>query len=277
MPHREDRFCAHDGLRLHENCWLPAGEPGGVVVVVHGLNDHSGRYTELAARLNRHGYAVYAMDLRGHGKSQGARLLIRSFDEYLADLELHVDRVRRRGPDKPLFLFGHSMGGAIVALLGITRQPDVRGLVLSVPAVVIGGGVSPLLRRLAPLVSRLFPRLRIMRLGYRTLCRDPEVVEQFKNDPLVYHGRFPVRTGAEILRAAGRIQDQMEALKLPLLLLHGTADMATDPEGSRRLHARAGSTDKTLKLYEGLFHDLLHEPEKEQVTADLIEWLDARR
>jgi len=277
MPYCQDSFAAGDGLRLHENCWLPEDGSGGVVIVVHGLNEHSGRYSEVATRLSGHGYAVYAMDLRGHGKSQGARLLVRSFDEYLADLELYLDRVRRREPDRPLFLLGHSMGGAIVALLAITRQPDVRGLVLSVPAVLIGGSVFPLLRRLAPLVSRLFPRLRIMRLGYRMLSRDPQVVEQFKSDPLVYHGRFPVRTGTEILRAAGRIQGQMEALKLPLLLLHGTADRVTDPAGSRRLYARAGSADKTLKLYEGLYHDLLHEPEKDQVTADLIEWLDARR
>ena len=276
MPYEEDHFQARDGLRLHEYRWLPESDPTAVVVVVHGIIEHSGRYARVAAELNGQGYAVYAMDLRGHGKSDGDRILVRSFDEYTADLELFLDRVRAREPGKPLFLFGHSMGGAIVVLFAVTRRPDVRGLVLSAPALRIGGGMFPVLRRLATFASRLFPRLRVARLGESLLSRDPQVIAQFKSDPLVFHGRFPVRTGDEILRAARRIQDLMEAVELPLLLLHGTGDFVTDPEGTRRLHARASSADKTLKLYEGLYHDLLHEPEKEQITADLIEWLNAR-
>ena len=278
MLHYEDRFETHDGLQLHENRWLPERDPAAaVVVVVHGIIEHSGRYAPAAAALNRQGYAVYAMDLRGHGKSDGSRVAIRRFDEYLADLELFLDRVRAREPGKPLFLFGHSMGGAIVTLFALSRQPDVRGLVLSAPAFRIAGRLFPVLRRLAALFSRLLPWLRVTQLGYSMLSRDPQVIARFKSDPLVFHGRFPVRTGAEILRAARRIQDQMEAINLPFLLLHGTGDFVTDPEGSRQLHARAASADKTIKLYDGLYHDLLNEPEKEQVTADLIEWLNARR
>jgi len=276
MPNEEDDFSARDGLRLHENRWLPQGDPAAVVVVVHGLIEHSGRYAEVADELNRHGYAVYAMDLRGHGRSEGDRILVRSFDEYTADLEFYLDRVRACQPGKPLFLFGHSMGGAIVVLFAVTRRPDVRGLILSAPALRIGGGMFPVLRRLAGLFSYLLPRLKLVRMSFRLASRDPEVVADLESDPLVYHGRFPVRTGAEILRAARRIQDRMEAVELPLLLLHGTGDFVTDPEGTRRLHARAGSADKTLKLYKGLYHDLLHEPEKVQITADLIEWLNAR-
>jgi len=276
MPHEEDRFETRDGLRLFENRWLPEGDPVGVVIVVHGIIEHGGRYADVAAELNRHGYAVYAMDLRGHGRSEGERVSIRSFDEHLADLEVFLDRVRAREPRRPLFLLGHSMGGAVVALLALTRRPAVRGLILSAPAIKVGRGVAPILRRVAAFVSLVFPGLRLVQMGFRMLSRDPEVVAQFKNDPLVFHGRFPVRTGAEILRAAGRIRDRMEAIDLPLLILHGTRDIVTDPEGSRELHARARSTDKTLKLYEGLYHDLLREPEKEQITADLIEWLGAR-
>lgn len=277
MPYEEDDLSAPDGLRLHENRWLPESDPTAVVVLVHGIIEHSGRYAEVAAELNRHGYAVYAMDLRGHGKSAGDRILIRSFDQYTADLELFLDRVRAHQPGKPLFLFGHSMGGAIVALFAVTRRPNLRGLILSAPALRVGGGMFPVLRRLAGVFSYLLPRLKLVRMSFRLASRDPEVVAQLKSDPLVYHGRFPVRTGAEILRAARRIQDRMEAVELPLLLLHGTGDLVTDPEGSRQLHARAGSADKTLKLYKRLYHDLLHEPEKEQITADLIQWLNARR
>jgi len=277
MPHEQDRFQTHDGLWLNENRWLPEGELTAVVVFVHGFIEHSGRYAELAQRLNQEGYAVYAMDLRGHGKSEGDRVFIRAFDDLLADLERFLERVRTREPRKPTFLFGHSMGGTVAALLAATRPPEVRGLMLSAPACRISNRVFPLLRRLAGFLSLVLPKLRLVPMSFKSLSRDPEVVDQFKRDPLVFHGRFPVRSGAEILRAADRISGQLEAIRLPFLVLHGTGDTVTDPEGSRRLCEQAGSTDKTLKLYDGLYHDLFHEPEKEQVTADVIEWLGARR
>jgi alpha-beta hydrolase superfamily lysophospholipase len=277
MPYEEDGFEAEDGLVLHEHRWLPERDAKGVLVMLHGFLEHAGRYAEAAAELNRHGYAVYAMDLRGHGKSEGERVFIESFSQYLGDIEVLLRRVRAREPEKPVFLFGHSMGGTIFAMLAATRPPDARGVVLSAPAVLVGGGVFPVLRHLAGLVSRVFPRLRVVRMGLRYVSRDPEVVAEIQRDPLVFHGRFPVRTGAEVLSAARLVQDVIPAMALPLLILHGTGDRVTDPEGSRRLHARASSSDKTLNLYEGLYHDLLHEPEKERVMADLVEWLDARR
>jgi acylglycerol lipase len=274
MSHHEDRVATADGLTLYEHWWLPDGEPRAAVVVVHGINEHSGRYARLAGDLNGHDYAVYTMDLRGHGRSEGERALIRSFDRYLDDVGQLVERVAARQPGKPLFIFGHSMGGAIVALLAITRPPKVRGIVLSSPAILIAGNVFPVLRRLASLVSRVWPTLRITRLGCRFISHDQAVVEAFRNDPLVFHGRFPVCTGAEILRAAQRIQSDARQFALPLLVLHGTGDLVTDPAGSRLLVARAGSTDKTLRLYTGLYHEVLSEPERAEVVADLLAWLD---
>ena len=277
MSHHEDYFTAGDGLRLFEQSWLPAGEPLASIVVVHGINEHSGRYAKLAGDLNARGYAVYTMDLRGHGRSDGDRALIRTFDQYLDDVELLVGRVSARQAGKPIFLLGHSMGGTIVALLGITRQPHVRGLILSAPAVVIAGGVFPVLRRLASFASAVWPTLRLVRMGCRFISRDPAVVEAFRNDPLVFHGRFPVRTGAEILQAAKRLQTTAHRLTLPLLVLHGTGDFVTDPQGSRLLVARAGSADKTLRLYVGLYHEVFSEPERRQVLADVVAWLDGHR
>lgn len=274
MPHHENRFTARDGLQLYEQSWLPNREPRAVVVIIHGINEHSGRYAQLAANLNRHGYAVYTMDLRGHGRSAGPRALVRSFDDYLDDVEVLLERVADREPNKPIFLFGHSMGGAIVARLGITRPPKVRGLILSAPAVLIAGGVFPLLRRLAWLASIVWPTLRVTRMGCRFISRDPAVVEAFRNDPLVFHGRFPVRTGAEILANAKHLQTNASRLRLPLLIFHGTGDFVTDPQGSRLLASRAASSDKTLRLYEGFYHEVFSEPEREQVVADLLAWLD---
>lgn len=276
MPHKEARFAAPDGLELYEQCWLPDSAPKAVVALAHGVNEHSGRYAELAEVLNQRGFALWAMDLRGHGRSAGPRAWVERFDDYLADLHVFLDRVRCGAPCERIFLMGHSMGGAIAALYAITRRPQLQGLILSAPALVIGGRVFPLLRHLAGVVSRLFPRLRLVRLGCRFVSRDPAVVERFRNDPLVYHGRFPVRTGAEILRSAARIGEQMEQVRLPLLILHGTGDVVTDAEGSRRLYARAASADKTLCLYPGLYHEVLSEPEKDRVRADLLNWLDKR-
>jgi alpha-beta hydrolase superfamily lysophospholipase len=280
MSHHEERFTTPDGLSLYGQRWLPELPAGTVVAVVHGFVEHSGRYARLAEHLNRQGYAVYAMDLRGHGRSEGPRCFVRRFDQYLEDLDLFLDRVAAAEPDKPLFLFGHSMGGLIVAQWAISRparQAAARGLVLSGPALRVGRRLFPLLRHLAWIASLLAPRMPVVRLGWRRISRDPAVVEDFRRDPLVFHGRFPVRTGAEILAAMRSVGRRMERLESPLLILHGTGDCICDVEGSLQLDRRAGSTDKTLRLYNGLYHDLFHEPERAEVLADLLAWLDARR
>jgi len=277
VVYEDDHFETPDGLRLYEQCWLPEMDTTAVVVLVHGFIEHSGRYAQMAEQLNDQGYAVYALDLRGHGRSRGEPVFVRSFDEYLDDLEVFVQSVRRREPDRPLFILGHSMGGTIAARFAAQRQPDVQGLILSAPAVMVGKGVFPILRRLASFVGRWFPRLRLVRMGTGRLSRDPEVVAEFCSDPLVFHGRFPVRIGAEILRAAQQVQDEAGAIRLPLLILQGTRDWIVDPKGARRLQTLAGSSDKTVRLYDGLYHDLFHEPEREEVINDLIGWMNDRR
>ncbi len=277
MPHHEDHFQANDGLTLYHQCWTPNGESRAVVILVHGFTEHSGRYADVAEVLGRHGYAVHAMDLRGHGRSEGERVFVNSFDEYLDDLDRLWEYVQARESGKPVFLLGHSMGGAIVAQFSMTRQPNANGLILSAPALGVGHGLFPVLRKLAPWASRWFPRLKVVRMGSGWLSRDPQVVADFRADPLVLHDRFPVRIGAEILRLAAALQDNAPAMRLPLLILHGTGDRVVGAGTSRQFHDRAGSADKAIRLYDGLYHDLLHEPEQEQVLADLIEWLDDRR
>ncbi len=276
MSHGCETLSTPDGLRLHLHRWLPKGNPKAVVIIVHGFCEHGGRYGRMAVDLYQHDYAVYAADLRGHGRSLGQRAWVRRFDEYLDDLQLVFEHVAHKYPQLPLFLFGHSMGGAIATLYCLERKPLPCGLILSGPALLIAADVFPWLRRLAALGSALCPRLRIARMGCRYLSRDEQVVEAFKNDPFVFHERFPIRTGNEVLRAAKRIESLMPRLTLPLLILHGTGDRVADPQGSRRLHDEAASTDKTLQLYEGLYHEVLSEPEREQVLGDLLAWLDAR-
>lgn len=276
MTFHEDRFTVHDGLTLYYRRWLPPTAPRAVVVLIHGVCEHGGRYAPVAEKFCSQGYAVYALDLRGHGRSDGQRLLIATFDDFLDDLEEFLAHVAAEQSGRPVFLLGHSMGGAIVARLALRGRPQIGGLILSAAALRIGGNVFPVLRKLAWLMSRVWPRLRLVRLGSGMLSRDPQVVADFRSDPLVYQGKFPVRIGAEILEVAQDIQGRMESFEVPLLILHGTGDRLTDPRGSWELYTRARSADKTLKLYPGLYHDLLHEPEWGQVSDEILDWLGAR-
>lgn len=272
----ENAFLAADGTMLFERRWLPAGTFRGEILIVHGFLEHGGRYARTAEALAGRGFAVTATDLRGHGRSGGPRCWVRSFDDYLVDLDVVFVRVRNRTGGKPLFLFGHSLGGLIAILWCQERQPVLSGLLLSGPALEVPRQLFPWMRRAAKVGSVLFPRLRLVRMGCRNISRDEAVVRQFRADPLVFHGRFPVRTGAEILRAGEVARRRLGEVRVPLLILHGTADRAAAVEGSRALYEQAESKDKQLRLYDGLYHEVLNEPEREQVLGDMAEWIEER-
>jgi acylglycerol lipase len=272
----EGMFEAADGFQLFERWWTPEGETKAAVVIVHGFAENSGRYFHVAERLINSGYAVYTFDLRLHGKSGGAKAFVRSFDEYLSDLDVFLDRTRERQPQKPLFLLGHSMGGSISTLFAITRKPDIRGLLLSAAALKMGDDISPILISLSGIIGTILPKLPTVKLDSSAISRDPKVIESYDNDPLNYRGGTPARTGAEMVRATKIMQERMGEIDLPLLIMHGTEDRLANIDGSRQLQERARSSDKSLKLYEGLYHEILNEPEKDQVMTDIIEWMDAR-
>lgn len=272
----EGRFTGPGGLSLRERWWLPEGETRSAVVLVHGLKDHSARYDHTGGWLAGRGYAVHAPDLRGHGESEGERFFVETFDEYVEDLHAFLGRVRERENGRPLFLMGHSMGGAVASLLVLDRAPDLAGLVLTAPALQPNENVSPILIRLAGVISRFFPRAPVTKVDVKSLSHLPAVVEAARKDPLSNERPAPARTGNEILRAMRRIQERAAEISLPLLVLHGTEDHLTNPGGSETLFKRAGSVDKDLKLYEGLYHELLNEPEREQVLGDIVRWMDER-
>jgi alpha-beta hydrolase superfamily lysophospholipase len=274
VAHRESYLNGKDGVMLLTQSWLPkSGEPKAVVVLVHGLKDYSDRYGDFAHALTQHGYAVYAYDQRGHGDSAGDRVWVGQFDDYLDDLGAFVERVRQEQPGKPFFLFGHSMGGAVVTLYTIRKQPDANGLVLSAAALKIDA--NGLLRGSVHLFSTIAPSLAVFELKDEDFSRDKAVVDSMKHDPLIYDGSGPARTAGEVLNAIGEIRERSQELKVPVLAMHGTLDKVTPPSGDDDLVAKASSTDKTAKKYDGLVHDLLHEPEKDQVVADVVAWLDA--
>lgn len=277
IAHEQTVFEGTGGLRLFAQSWRPTREePRAVLIVVHGLRDHSSRYAELAEHLVGQGFAVHAFDLRGHAHSEGVRVHIDSFEEYLSDLGLFLAHVRQREGTRPVFLFGHSMGGAIVTLFTLEKKPDVQGLVLSAPALKPGADVSKALITTTRVLGGLLPNLGVLELDPKKFSRDPAVVQENESDPLVFQEGGPARTASELLSALGVLSERMKEVTTPVLVLHGTADTLTDPEGSKALAAQARSTDKTLKLYDGLAHDLLHEPEKAQVLTDVVQWLRMR-
>jgi alpha-beta hydrolase superfamily lysophospholipase len=272
----EETFPAPDGLPLFERRFQPTVESRGEVVIVHGFVEHGGRYQPTAEAIAACGFTVSVTDLRGHGRSGGARCWIRSFDDYLDDLDIVIDRARRRTGNQPLFLFGHSLGGLIAVLWCVKHQPKLNGLILSGPALELPDTLFPWIKRLAKIGSVLFPRLRLVRMGGRNVSRDPEVVRQFRDDPLIFHDRFPVRTGAEIIRAGDVARQRFADVRVPLLILHGTADRVATVAASRALYEQAESSDKRLCVYDGLYHEVLNEPEREKVRADLIHWIEER-
>lgn len=276
-PSYTDTLTAYDDLTLFIQGWRPEKPQRGTVVLVHGYAEHSDRYQHVAAFLTARGYAVHTYDQRGYGRSEGRRAFVRSFGEYISDLHDVVCHVRQEEEaDCPLFHLGHSMGGLVCTLYCLDHGARPAGLVLSSPALRVNEDMAPILRRFAGVVSQLAPTLPTVHLKHETLSRDPAVVAWSEADPLNYHGRIRARTGQEILRAANCLWDRAGQLTVPLLVFHGTADGLTTVDGSRELYRRAGSTDKTLKLYEGFYHETMNEPENDKVLADIVDWLDAR-
>jgi alpha-beta hydrolase superfamily lysophospholipase len=270
----EERITGADHLPVLLRSWRPAADARGVVAICHGFNSHSGYYRWAAAELAARGFAVYAVDLHGRGESDGERFYTDSVDDYVTDVGAMIDVAREREPGVPVFLLGHSAGGVTAVCYALAHQATLAGLVcesfaFKVPAPDVALSVLKGL-------SHVAPHLHVLRLKNEDFSRDPEVVRAMNADPLIRDEVQPTQTVAALVRADERLERDFPLVTLPLLILHGTADKATSPAGSRAFHDRAGSKDKTLKLYEGHVHDLLNDVGREQVIADIAGWLEAR-
>jgi acylglycerol lipase len=267
------------GRAAYWQAWLPDGPARAIVVIVHGIHEHSGRYAHVGHRLATAGFAAYAADHRGHGRSGGRRANIERMALVVDDLSSFVRFATQRHARLPVFMVGHSLGG-LIALHWVTEphwatEPEGRldGLVVSGPAVEVLVG-SALAKRLAGVLSALVPDLRVSSINADWISRDPEVVRAYREDPLVDHGRIKARTGAEILATIESLPARLPQLSVPLLLLHGTGDRICAPTSSIMVHDAVSSPDKTLRRYQGLYHELFNEPEREQILTDLISWLN---
>ncbi len=276
MEHREGRFQGQKKLNLYYQCWLPDGDARAILLIAHGLFEHSGRYTNLVNYFVPKGYAVYGLDHRGHGKSEGLRGYVEKFSHYLEDLQTFVKLVRSERGDSQIFLTGHSVGGTIATAYSIDHQHELTGLILSGASLMVASNISPILTTLAPMVSRLLPKLGMTTIDAAAISQDQTVVDAYLNDPLVYKGRIRARLGAELIKAYQQLRPRMPWINLPVLIMHGTADRLSESDGSQLLYEQISSRDKTLKLYQDFYHEILNEPGREQVLADIETWLAAR-
>lgn len=265
---------------LFTQSWTPvSAKIRGLVVLMHGLNEHSGRYNDFAKELNANGFKVYGMDWIGHGGSDGLHGYVHSLDYAVDDLKSFLDKILTENPGFPCFCFGHSTGAAIVlkAMMDPEVEARVSGVVLTSPAVGIQPS-HPLVVILAPVMSFLLPTFQLNSANKNGMpvSRDPDALVAKYSDPLVYTGSVRVRTGYEILRTTAYLQQNLKTLRVPFLVLHGAADTVTDPAASQKLYEEASSTDKTIQLLEGFLHDLLIEPEREEIMKDIIDWFNCR-
>lgn len=277
MLHETGSIRGAMGASLFTQAWLPDGPPVGVVVLVHGLAEHSGRYGELVERLVRQGYAVHALDHRGHGRSTGRRAAIDRFQYLVDDLGGFVAGIRQKHGGVRVTLLGHSMGGAIALAYALAQPDALEALVLSAPALTDKPAVSVLRLTVARFLSRFMPHAGALRLPAAAISRDTQVVRDYEHDPLVYRRAIPARTAVELLDAMTLLSRRAAALRVPVLAMHGSGDALVPLGGTEPVYAALGGTDKTVKRYPGLFHEIFHEPERAQVFADLEAWLAAHR
>lgn len=269
----EEWLVGKGGLKIFVRSWHPKERARGVVVIVHGFNSHSGHYLWVAEQFVANGLAVHALDLHGRGRSEGERFYVEKFTDYVSDVHGLVKLAQAREPGLPIFLLGHSAGGVISCIYAIEHQAELAGLIcesfaFQVPAPDVTLAVIKGL-------SHLAPHAHVLKLKNKDFSRDPKVVDALNNDPLIAGEVQSTHTVAEMLQADERLKREFPLITLPLLILHGTLDKVTRPGGSKLFYDMAGSADKSLKLYEGHYHDLLNDIGKEHIMADIIIWIDA--
>jgi len=272
MRHEEGFFQGVRGIRIYRQSWLPDGEPRAVLLIVHGLGEHCGRYSNVVNHMVPLGYALYGLDHVGHGKSEGARELVERFEDFTDTLHAYRDMVAQAQPGKPLILYGHSLGGLINTTYLLDHQAGLAGAVLSAPLSRVPENVSAMTIIMGRVLSRLAPKVGVVPLDAAAVSRDPAVVQAYMDDPLVFHDKTPARLAAEMMRAMQRVMAEAAKITLPVLIFQGSADRL-DPGDAAFLYNTVSSADKTLKIYEGLYHETHNEPECATVLHDIEAWL----
>ena len=276
MQHAHGQFVGARGATIYYQSWRPEGEVVAVLLVAHGAAEHGGRYERFAQYFTERGYAVAALDHDGHGKSEGKRCSLRSFDDYVDDLATMQRRTAVDFPDVPLVLVGHSLGGLIACNLLLQDQSRFTACVLSGAAIMTDLQPPNYQLLMIRVLSKLLPGLGVLKLDSSGVSRDADEVARYLNDPLNYSGALSVRLVAEMFRAMNTVQERAQEISLPMLILHGGADSMTSPRGSQFLYDNIASDDKWITIYRGLYHEIFNEPERLEVLAEIELWLSAR-
>lgn len=277
--HSFDGVGGSSGTRIVYDVWSPdVGQSAltGVVVLCHGYAEHARRYDHVAQRFGEAGFVVYALDLRGHGRSAGKRVYLKNITEYTADFHRLVGIATAAHPGLKRVVLGHSMGGGVVFTYGVEHPDDYELMVLSGPAVYAQDAVSGLMIGVAKVLGSVLPGLPVENLPAEAVSRDPEVVAAYEADPLVHHGKLPAGIAKALLNVGETMPQRAPAITAPLLVVHGEKDSLIPVTGSQRLVEHVGSTDVTLKVYPGLFHEVFNEPERDEVLDDVVSWIEAR-
>ncbi|MBN2393893.1 MAG: lysophospholipase [Anaerolineae bacterium] len=275
MRHQDGFFKGVRESNIYYQVWLPEADVKAVLLVVHGLAEHSGRYMNVVNHFVPLEYAVYGLDHIGHGKSEGTHVHVERFTDYTVTLKLYFDLIRLEHPDTPIFLVGHSLGALIGAAYLLEHQDELAGAVLSGILVKVPDNTPPAIVFVGKILSTLLPKAGLLGVNAEGVSRDPAVVQAYINDPLVYRGKATARLAAEMLSTMQRVTAEAATITLPLLIVQGSEDKLVDPAGAQLLYDAVRSTDKTLKVYEGFYHEVFNEPEHEQVLGDVEAWLAA--
>ena len=271
---REEKIAGPGGKGIFVRSWRTETQARAVVAICHGVNSHSGYYIWTAERLVARGFAVYALDLPGRGQSDGERFYTESIDEYTQSVDALVELAKAREPGLPVYLLGHSAGGVTSCVYTLEHQAKLSGLICESFAFKVAAPDFAL--AVVKGLSHIAPHVHILRLKNEDFSRDPAIVKFMNEDPLIADEVQPTATVAALARADDRLDREFPLITLPLLILHGTADKATNPKGSEQFYAEAGSKDKTLKLYEGHAHELLNDYDRDQVMSDIVGWIEER-
>lgn len=245
------------------------------LILVHGYAEHSSRYSDMAEKLLSSGINIYTFDLTGHGKSSGRKAYINRFQDYVQDLN-DMKKKLEMAPDLPTFIYGHSMGALVLISDVLLNKAKYAGVIFSAPALKIQEDLSPFLQKISGVMSIITPKLKTVVLDSSKISRDPIEVDKYQRDPLNYREGTYARTGAEIIKTTKICADLFHEFELPVFITHGSADGLTDPSTSQQFYDECSSEDKTLKIYDGLYHEIMREPEKDEVVQDIIDWISNR-
>jgi alpha-beta hydrolase superfamily lysophospholipase len=246
------------------------------MIVLHGYAEYVDRYRAFIDRLSKEGFHVFALDHMGHGRSDGKRAYINDFNVLVDDASTWFESLKSAHPTMDWYVFGHSMGGGIALNFALQHQDELKALVLSGPLIKLPANVPVILKAIGRFVAKVAPTLPVVPIDFDLLSRDPEVVKCYKEDPMIYTKSVRAKTAIEMDEFTKRIQLRLHELSIPFWVGHGSLDRITDPAGSKKLHELAGSVDKTLKMYHGLFHEILNEPEGQVVIHEITQWLKKR-